>query len=152
MKQRVAVWLLAFYTVIIGGLATTAAPVVAVVFYVLLVAQILVHTFWLCPRCGNYECAINPNSPYFILGKRVKGPPAVTPKPMNTTLPVTMLGLTIAVGLYAVWQLSPIFSYALSFAGIALVYGYSRVACRTCQNKCPLNKNPYKSDASTETT
>lgn len=139
MKQKMVVWLLAVYTVIIGGIAWTAAPVIAVVFYVLLVAQILVHTFWLCPRCINYECAINPKSPYFILGARAKGRPAGTPKPMNSTLPVVLLGLTMLIGLYAIWLLSPIVSYALAWVGAMLVYAYSRIACRTCQNKCPLS-------------
>jgi hypothetical protein len=136
MRQKLVIWLLAFYTVIVGGLAWTSTPLVAIVFYVLLVVQILAHTFWLCPRCGNYSCAVNPKSPHFIfLGQRTA--PPIEPRPgMTMTLPVIMLVLTMVVGLYGIWLISPIVSYALAWVGAVLVYGYTRVACRTCGNIC----------------
>ncbi|MFA5867139.1 MAG: hypothetical protein WC891_04130 [Actinomycetota bacterium] len=140
MRQKLIVWLLAFYMVLIGGVAWASAPVVATVFYILLVAQILIHTFWLCPRCGNDECAINPKSPYFIFMGRRKAAPVEKLPARNMTLPVTMLGLTMLVGLYAIWLLSPIVSYSLAWAGAMLVYAYSRVACSTCQNICIMSR------------
>ncbi len=135
MRQRLIVWLLAFYMVLISGLAWMSTPTVATIFYIALVAQIVIHAFWLCPKCGNYECAFNPNGPHFFLGTR-KVRPAEIPPGRNMTLPVIMLGLTMLVGLYAIWLLSPIVSYTLAWAGAMLVYAYSRVACSVCQNVC----------------
>lgn len=140
MKARAAVVVLAIYVVIMGVLAQIGAPIIAYIFYVALIIQVLIHTFWLCPKCVNMVCAINPHSPNYVLGAG-DGKPRIDAKPMNTALPVSILGLTFLFGLAGVWFFNQLAWLIMLIIGIFLMYLYSKIACQSCVNKCVLNTN-----------
>jgi hypothetical protein len=138
MKAKLAVIVLAIYTVILGALAMMGAPVIAYLFYVALFIQVLIHTFWLCPKCVNMACPVNPHSPDYVFGPG-DGKPRIDAKAMNTALPISLLGLTFLFGLSGVWFFNELASYVMFILGIILLYMYSRVACQSCVNKCVLS-------------
>lgn len=137
-NARFAIVVLAVYTVIMGALAQMGAPIIAYIFYVVLAAQVLIHTFWLCPKCVNMACPINPHSPDYVFGGG-DGKPKADAKPMNTALPISILAVTFLFGLAGVWYFSPVVWMFMLVIGIALLYWYSRIACTSCLNKCPLS-------------
>jgi hypothetical protein len=135
-----AVWALAIYTVVLGALAAMGSPVFAGVFYTALLVQVVVHTVWICPRCINMYCAVNPNSPHYILGPKDKPPPP-NAKPMNQNIGVLLLGLTFVIGLTGVWLFSPLVWMFMAVTGGLLLFAYSRTTCRMCANKCFMNRS-----------
>lgn len=120
-------------------------PVLAMVFYILLAIQIIVHALWICPRCGNYGCAINLKSPHFFLGVRKPGEPSEERAAINTPpfflLLVVLLVVMLMIAFYAVFQVSPAVTVIMALSGIILFYIYSQDACRGCPNECPMAGN-----------
>jgi hypothetical protein len=140
-RQSLVIWLFVVYIVLLGVAAWLGSPVLAGAFYILLSAQLVAHALWICPRCGNYGCAINPKSPYFFLGPKKTNKPPEVRAAINTLPFLIMLAATLVIALYAVFLASPAVLAIMALSLMILYYFYSQDACRGCPNKCPMTRN-----------
>jgi hypothetical protein len=147
IRKSLTIWLFIVYILLLSILAWVGSPILATIFLVLLVFQVAVHAIWICPRCGNYSCAINPKSPHFFLGAPKPEEPLEERPPINTTLPILLMGIMFLIALYAVLLVSLRIAAIMAFAGIILYYVYSQDACRACVNKCVMARKSVPATA-----
>jgi hypothetical protein len=124
------------YVILLAVLAWQGSPILASVFIALALGMIIVHALWVCPKCGNYGCDINPKSPHFFLGAKKPEPPREKRPALNTIPFQIILSFMLGLGIYAVWLVSLHIAAIMGLAGALLFYAYSRDACRGCPNKC----------------
>lgn len=103
---------------------------------------LLLHALYLCPRCTNYSCAMNPRSPVFFLRRRHEDPRSATTFSDHpilwTALPMSVSGVAATVG---AWMFSPALTVAAAVFTVGVHRLYVRNTCRNCTNDCPGNGN-----------
>lgn len=120
----------------IGGMAAAASPIAGGLFLALLAGFALVHAVYLCSRCENECCALNPTSADFLFGHRRQRTEYLEPGD-NRWVPFA-LAITLPFGLWGAWRFSiPGLLACLMLVAVSFV-GYRDKSCRYCTNECPL--------------
>lgn len=126
-----------------GVAAYLGDPLMALLYVLAFAPLALVHAVYLCPRCTNVHCGLNPNSPEFVFRRR-KGDPVATGRFSGHRIVWTAAPMSLAGGFAVVgaWRWNP-WSLLAFAVGAAFVHRlYLRETCAYCTNACPGNKNP----------
>lgn len=141
--RKISVWGFVVVLAALWTLSYFGNPTLFYVFTALTIPYLVLHVVYICRRCTNVSCSINPKSADFFLkrGRRVRPEVPEGYSDLNAAISIIPMALLVAVASVGVWQLSP---YALlAIIGLAAVSmaGYQKQTCANCTNNCINNRN-----------
>lgn len=145
--RRFAAWGFYLCFAVLGALAFVGDRLLGLIYTATMVPVLMIHTFYLCPRCENVFCALNPRSPEHILRRRTGGPePTGSFSDLPSTWAAAMMGVSAGIGFVGAWRASPWAALALAALAAPVLVIYFRTSCRFCTNRCVANANPAYRD------